>query len=59
MSNMIVLGGQYNPIIDIGNYVSIDSITEIGISTVKHKKFIQFESESQKPAHVNRDYKLT
>lgn len=32
---MIVLGGEYNPIIDIGNYGSIDSISMIGISTVK------------------------
>lgn len=37
---MMVLGGQYNPIIDIGSYVSIDSISEVGITTIKHKKFI-------------------
>jgi hypothetical protein len=43
MSNMMVLGGQYNPIIDIGNYVSIDSISAVGISTAKHKKFTQFD----------------
>jgi hypothetical protein len=32
---MIVLGGQYNPIIDVGNYGSIDSISLVGISTAK------------------------
>ena len=51
---MMVLGGKCNPIVDIGNYVSLDSISAVGISTVKHRKFTQFDSDSQKPSFAIR-----